>query len=234
MLAALTSLALSSCSGAESPAPADPTASAVSAESSSSGGDASPSASPTQKPYLPVPEGVSLTPQGSLLGVGDTATVAYRPRQGKVGVLDLRVTSLVRTTFEESFQNWKLDDKTMQQTPYFVEVKVKNRGNSDLGGRPVPLYLLDGADTLVESSTFDGDFTPCPSTPLPKKFAKGATDKVCLVFLAPRGEKLAGVSFRPDQAFTAITWNGKVEAIGGAGRSGKKPDAAKSGGKNSN
>ena len=40
-------------------------------------------------PTLPVPAGVELSPQGSQLQVGDTATVAWELRQGVVGVVDI-------------------------------------------------------------------------------------------------------------------------------------------------
>ena len=43
-------------------------------------GPRAPWAGPT--PYLPVPDGVVLTDQGSELGLGETAIVAWRPGQG--------------------------------------------------------------------------------------------------------------------------------------------------------
>ena len=216
---------LAACSGG-SEEPSEAASSGDAAEGASEGasaseeGSAESSAAPTAEPYLPVPEGVELTPQGSLLGVGDEATVAYEPRQDQVGVLGVTVRELRETTFEESFEGWQLDARTRSSTPYFVEVAVTNEGRTDLGGRPVPLYLLDDANTLVESSTFEGDFEPCPSAPLPEKFKKGDTARGCLVFLAPEGQELAGVSFRPDQDFDAITWAGDVQQPAGSGQEG--------------
>ncbi|WP_160006628.1 hypothetical protein [Nocardioides sp. AX2bis] len=206
--------ALAGCSGgSEEAADAAPSEdSSASSEESSEATDA-----PSAEPYLPVPDGVELTPQGSLLGVGDEAVVAYEPRQDRVGVLGITVRELRETTFEESFEGWQLDDRTRASTPYFVDVSVTNEGRTDLGGRPVPLYLLDDANTLIEASTFAGDFEPCPSAPLPKTFAKGDTTRGCLVFLAPEGQELAGVSFRPDQDFDAITWAGDVQQPAGSG-----------------
>lgn len=211
-------IGLSACSGgSEATTDAAPSEAAP----SSAGETTEATGAPTAEPYLPVPEGVELTPQGSLLGVGDRATVAYEPRQDQVGVLDLTVRGLRETTFEESFEGWQLDARTRSQTPYFVDVTVSNEGRADLGGRPVPLYLLDDASTLIEASTFEGEFDPCPSAPLPEQFRGGDTARGCLVFLAPEGQELAGVSFRPDQDFDAITWAGDVQQPDGAGRGGR-------------
>src|SRR5690349_7268992 len=59
---------------------------------SGGGGGGTTSAGPT--PYLPVPEGVTLTDPGSELGVGESAVVAWRPKAGEVGVLRLTVRQL--------------------------------------------------------------------------------------------------------------------------------------------
>ena len=96
---------------------------------------------------------VMLTAQGSELSVGQAATVAYEPRQGTVGALQIKVTRLREASFDE-FVGWKLDKKIKQTTPYFVDAKVTNVGDTDLGGRPVPLYIVDGQNRLIEASIF--------------------------------------------------------------------------------
>lgn len=173
-----------------------------------------PTAGAEEEPYLPVPEGVELTPQGSALEVGETATVAYQPNQKDVGVLDITVTDLRKTSFKESFQGWKLDKTVKKSQPYFVRAKVENVGEDDLGGKRVPLYLVDGENTLVESSSFVSTFKPCPSKALPKKFGPGKKVTTCLVFLAPSKGDLEAISFRPAQEFNPITWTGEVLKIG--------------------
>ena len=55
-------------------------------------------------------DGVELTEQGESLEVGETATVAYEVRQGVVGVLDITVSRLEKTSFKESFVGWDLRD----------------------------------------------------------------------------------------------------------------------------
>jgi hypothetical protein len=188
--------------------------------SGDSKGNPDPSASTSSSPtasasdYLPVPEGVTLTPQGSKLAVGDSAVVAYHLNQSAIGVLDLKVTRLERTTFKKSFVGWKLDKATLDSTPFFLHVTVKNVGDTDiLGDRRVPLYIVDGTNTLIDYSTFASKFKPCPSLPLPKKFGPGDKTKACLVYLSPDKGKLTAVSFRPEETFDPITWTGEIKTI---------------------
>lgn len=211
----LTVGALGACSGGDEESPTAEAPTEASSETSA-GDDTTidPTAGAEAAPYLPVPEGVELTAQGTALEIGDSAAVAYQPDQKTVGVLDLTVTDLRKTTFQESFQGWKIDKVVKKTQPYFVRAKVKNIGDKDLGGRRVPLYLVDGENSLVKSSTFLSTFKPCPSQALPKKFAPGDKLTTCLVFLAPAKGSLEAISFRPAQEFNPITWTGEVLKIG--------------------
>jgi hypothetical protein len=178
---------------------------------SSSDGQESESPSGSATDDLLVPEGVELTPEGTELSVGDVATVGYEPRQGVVGVLDIKVTRLEKTTFEESFAGWDLDAETKESNPYFVRATVTNRGETDLGERPVPLYIVDGNDTLVEATSFSSTFKPCSPGSFPKKFGPAAAAKVCLVYLSPKKGDLTAVSFRPTPEDLPITWTGELK-----------------------
>ena len=173
------------------------------------------SASESAEPYLDVPEGVELTPQGSTLDVGDTATVAYEPRQGTIGALDIEVTSLEKASFD-LFVGWELSKQTRRTAPYFVRADVTNVGDTDLGGRPVPLYIVDGENRLIESSIFTGTFKPCEGASFPKKFRPGDEVSACMVYLAPEKGELTAVSFRPTQEFNPITWTGELQPAEGA------------------
>ncbi|HEX5088125.1 MAG TPA: hypothetical protein VFV89_09975 [Nocardioides sp.] len=168
-------------------------------------------ASASDTPSLPVPAGVELSPEGSQLAVGDTATVAYQLRQGVVGVLDIKVKRLEKTSFKKSFVGWDLDQTQKNSNPYFVRVTLTNRGDTDLGGKRVPLYIVDGNNTLVESTTFASAFPPCQPGVFPKKFKPGHTMRACLVFLSPKKGELTAVSFRPTQEFDPITWTGELQ-----------------------
>jgi hypothetical protein len=163
----------------------------------------------TVEPYLPVPDGVELTTQGSELGLGESATVAYEPRQDEVAALDITVTRMDKASFD-LFTGWKLDAKTKSTQPYFVHAKIRNVGATDLGDRRPPLYAVDGDNKLIESSTFASAFKPCPSANFPKSFKTGDTVNTCLVYLAPDKGELAAVSFRPTEAFDPIIWVGEI------------------------
>jgi hypothetical protein len=183
----------------------------ASASPGASGSTSESSSSDSAAPTLPVPEGVELSPQGSQLQVGETATVAYELRQDVVGVLDIRVTRLEQTSFKKSFVGWDLDDAQRKSNPYFVRVTLINRGDTDLGGKKVPLYIVDGSNTLVEATTFASSFTPCEPGVFPKTFKTGRKLKACMVFLAPKRGDLTAVSFRPTQDYDPITWTGELE-----------------------
>jgi hypothetical protein len=174
-------------------------------------GEATTTGSTSPSSSLPVPDGVELTTEGSQLSVGDKATVAYQLRQGVVGVLDIKVTRLEKTSFKKSFAGWDLDEQQKKANPYFVRATLTNRGETDLGGKPVPLYIVDGNNTLVEATPFASSFPPCQPGTFPKKFKPGHKLKACLVFLSPQHGDLTAVSFRPTQEFDPITWTGELE-----------------------
>lgn len=189
-------LALTACSGDSGGAPA-------------AGASTTPTPTSSDSPYLPVPSGVELTPPGSQLSVGDHAVVAYKPRQDQVGALDIAVTKLEKASIKD-FSAWQLSDEQKKSNPYYVRATVKNVGDTDLGGRPVPLYVVNEQNVLLESTPFASSFQPCPSTPFPDKFGPGDVEKACLVYLAPNHGDLVSVSFRPEETFNPITWTGDV------------------------
>jgi len=180
--------------------------------------DPAPSASggtdETEGPYLPVPKGVELTEPGSDLDVGEPAVIAWQPRQNLVGVLDIEISRLEKTSFAASFEGWDVRaEQEKNVTPYFVHATVSNRGATNLSERLVPLYAIDSGDTLVEPTKFTEAFEPCPGGTLPTGFFIDDTADVCLVYLIGEGLELSGVTFRPTEDFDAITWSGEIHNI---------------------
>ena len=179
--------------------------------------------------YLEVPAGVELTEQGSQLAVGDHAVVAYEPRQGQVGALDIQVRKLEQAAIDD-LSAWQLSDAQKKSTPYYVDTVIENVGDSDLGGREIPLYVVNEKNILLEATPFASSFKPCPSTPFPKKFKPGDSGRFCLVYLAPDKGELVAVSFRPVETFNPITWTGEVEKPAPPkkqGKGGKSGDSKK-------
>lgn len=199
-LAVVAGLVLGGCSGGGDPG---------GEESPSSSNDATASESPTAD--VSVPEGVEVTAQGSDLDFGDSAVVAFEPDQTRSTLLGLTVTSARKGRLED-FKGFILDDPYKRKANYYyVEVSVENVGEGDVGGAPVPLWGVNGENTLLPAVNFTTEFKQCASTPLPKKFEPGDSVDTCLVYLSPDGGSLEAVSFRPDQAFDPIEWTGEIE-----------------------
>jgi hypothetical protein len=207
-LAVVVALAVAGCGGgSDSSEPAD------SGSGTSSSGTSGTTGSPGTAQTGTV-EGVRLTPPGTRLKVGETARVSWQPDQKTTAVVALTVTGLLKVPIS-TFSAWRLPTDTKRSTPYFVQVSVRNLGRSDLSGVHVPLYLLDKRGSLLEASTFEATFTPCPSRPLPAKFRKGAEADACLVYFAPDHGELVAVSFRPSEDFAQILWEGAVVTSSG-------------------
>lgn len=193
------------CSGADEADPAPAPAPA------SEKGSPSPSASPTAD--VRVPEGVELTRPGSDLRFGESAVVVAEPDRGPSTVLELRVVGARRAPLSD-FSDFRLDEAyTKRASYYYVEATIENVGEAGLGGAPVPLWGVDGDNTLLPPVTFTTDFPRCPSVALPDPFVPGDSVRSCLVYLAPNRGVLESLSFRPDQAFDPIEWTGRVDPV---------------------
>ena len=96
-------------------------------------------------------------------------------------------------------KDWQLDAAGRSSALYYVTVTVANVGDLDLSGRRIPLYVLDGAGALVESSSFKTDFDPCPSPALPEGFVTGEKITACQAYLVPKRGDLKAVAFRADR-----------------------------------
>lgn len=197
---AATALVLAGCSSDAS------TKDAAGDSSASASASSSPSASST----VAVPDGTSVTDQGSKLSYGETGTVIFEPSQGRGTVLQLTVKSVKQGSLGD-FKGFILDDSYKQKASYYyATVSVKNVGEGDVGGVGVPLWGVNAANTLLPAVNFTTSFKACPTKPLPKSFPKGATLSTCLVYLSPDKGKLVSVSYRPSQEFNPITWTGDI------------------------
>lgn len=174
--------------------------------------DAKPKADPSATEptvTIEVPDGVTLTDAGTTLAFTEPAVVAFEPNPQRGTVLSLSVNS-VKTARLADFAAYDLDDRTKKSRPYYVRVTVKNLGAGDLSRMAVPLYAVDQTNTLVQQSTFNTGFAKCPSLPLPDGFTAGKSTTGCLVYFLPNAGTLTKMSYRPLQAFPAITWEGAV------------------------
>lgn len=195
VLATTAALTLSSCEGGtEEPAATLTPATRV---------------SPSPSSTVTVPETTELTEVGADLAFTEAATVIFEPNQKRGSVLRLTVDGAKQAKIQD-FSGFVLDDARRKSTPYYVDVTVQNVGDGDVGGAAVPLWGVDGTNTLLPPVTFTTTFPRCPSEPLPKKFAPRAKFSTCLVYLAPDKGVMEAVSFRPNQQFQPITWTGEI------------------------
>ncbi len=164
--------------------------------------------------YLPMPTGATLTEPGTDLGLTETATVAWEPRQGAVVALDLTVERIDETSFKESFEGWVVTKEMKGQTPYFVHATATNVGDEPVGALLVPLYALAGGSSLYEPLDFrDETFEPCPGGTLPKKLQPDKTAELCFVYLLPELEPFMSAAFDPVGDLAPVTWTGEITEI---------------------
>lgn len=192
-----------------------------------SGSSPSASGSPSPSTTVSIPPNQQLTGQGTNLSFGDSATVVFEATKQAGTVLKLTVTGARQGALAD-FRAFTLDDPYKRQANYYyVNVTVENVGDGDVGGVPVPLWGVNGDNTLLPAVNFTTSFTKCPSKPLPAKFGPGAKLNTCLVYLSPNKGSLDAVSYRPSQEFNPIQWTGTVQSP--APTPSKKPKKSKKG-----
>lgn len=171
--------------------------------------------------YLPVPDGVRLTEPGTMRGLGAEATVAWRPRQDTVVALDLTVSEINQTSYEESFEGWVISRQMKGQVPYFVHAKATNVGATDVSTLLVPLYGLSSSTSMYEPLDFRREvFEPCPGGYLPDRLRPGKSADLCFVYLLPVDQQLDAAAFDLVGELAPITWTGEITPI-------EKPDKKK-------
>ncbi|MDN5893370.1 MAG: hypothetical protein L0H93_05040 [Nocardioides sp.] len=169
--------------------------------------------------------------EDSVLEFGELASVTWKPKESLEGTVDLTVQKATLGSIKD-FAGFKLDAAMKKSTPYYVQVKVKNTGDTDLGGVDLPIFLDNGSDVLFPPARITSSFTPCPSRPLPEKFVGGKTAKLCLVFIANEGTKLESIAVRADEEGATIDWAGKVTDPNAKGAGKPKGKKGKKGKKN--
>lgn len=165
-----------------------------------------------------VPEGLTLTPAGEKLALGEPALIAYQANENRHSVLEVKVNKIKKGKIRD-FSSFELDDNTRNSTPYYVNVKVKNVGVGNLGKAPIPLWAVDGNNMLIQASSFTVDFPTCASRPLPKNFPPEKTFSTCLAYLVPDKGSVTAVAYRPTQEYASITWEAPTKGA-------EKPDGS--------
>lgn len=163
----------------------------------------------SESPSSAIPEGVDLTAEGTTLDFGESAALSWTPTTSVTGVVEMSVESVTEQR-ASAFRGWMRDDSVRTARPYFVEVKVANSGESDLGGQQVPVFVRDDQGRLASPWTLGGDYPACQSGPLPEPFEPGDEADLCLVYLVPDGGTAVDLAFAPSPDFDPITWQGDI------------------------
>jgi hypothetical protein len=178
---------------------------ALVAACSSSSPDKKSTAVPVPKGF-DVPAGVTLTKGGTRLTEGKPASVIYQVGDKAASAVTVTVDAVRKGSIKRDFTFFSLDAATKASTPFYVDVAVKNEGPAGLGGAALPIFAHDSSNTNLPANDIVGSFKPCRNSTLPKSFLPGATAKLCLVYLVPKGKALQSVDLQTGSTKDAITW----------------------------
>lgn len=153
-----------------------------------------------------VPKGVTLTKGGTTLTEDKPASVVYQVGDKAASAITVTVSSVRKGSIKRDFTFFSLDAETKASTPFYVDVTVKNEGPAGLGGAALPIFAHDSSNTNLPANDIVGTFPPCQNSTLPKSFLPGATAKLCMVYLVPKGKALQSVDLQTGSTKDAITW----------------------------
>ncbi len=136
--------------------------------------------------------GNGITPPGTKLSVGQTATVPFQSPSGSPSApapykLQVTVESITKGSLSD-FKGIQLDATEKASTPYYVRFKITNVGSGDVGSNAeAAISGVDNTGQDATSVTFIGSFPPCNDTDAPKPFTHGKTWSTCQVYMVPGG-----------------------------------------------
>ncbi len=132
---------------------------------------------------------------GDELALGQRTLVTWRAGKTRQSQVSLRVTKVERGKIAD-LRQFPLTDPAKASSVYYVWVGVTNTGSGDLGGAQLTLYGKVSDRLVVPPVTLNSPFERCSNPPLPKRFTRTATARVCLVLLAPHHGRISQVQWR--------------------------------------
>ncbi|HEY7043187.1 MAG TPA: hypothetical protein VH419_05915 [Nocardioidaceae bacterium] len=145
------------------------------------------------------------TVAGTTLQVGQPAVVNFAAGKKHTSKVRLTVTKVEQGRVKD-FERFKLNDSARRSTIYYVSTRVKNLGPDALSGKTVTLYGKVSDTTVVPPVVLESTFPACDYQPLPPKFEKDDSTRVCMVFMAPRHGTMSEVQWRPAGSSEPISW----------------------------
>jgi hypothetical protein len=139
-----------------------------------------------------------LTPPGAQLGFGKLAKVAWVPLSPGASqrpvTLDVSVESIEKGS-RADLENVLVNPDQKRSTPYYVKVRVTDRGPTGPGPDDPDLMFraIDDRGQTQSSVTFLGTFSRCDDRQPPRPFSSGKSYESCLTYLMPAGASIAAV-----------------------------------------
>lgn len=143
------------------------------------------------------PSDRNVTPSGSTLKVGKTATVNYetKPLSQESTKLAVTVASVEKGTIAD-LEDFDLDAQTRVGVPFYVTVQFHNVGSKTMKPSGI-LGLVAAHNATGEAFTrlhLIGGHDQCDGAE-PEKLAVGASYTECAVYIAPAGQSVSEVVF---------------------------------------
>ncbi|MFF5988552.1 hypothetical protein [Prauserella flavalba] len=201
-VAATLGLTLAACGGEE-----DTTGDAAAqTPSSSSSEQSAPSETASSSPAADDAASAEVTPPGTELSVGETATVPFTYGTEKSGTIAITVTAIEQG---DPADLAAFGERANGLVPYFIRIKVENVGGTDLSYSSVSLRAL-GEDGRGTGVVITGDVEgKCESTSADDTFsAAGATFESCTLQAAQEGVAVTGAEFGDSEEYSdnPIVW----------------------------
>ena len=152
---------------------------------------------------------MTLTAPGTELAFGETATAdtpptvaRHHPRAHREGRHQGTLTTLKGFDLDTPYKK--------NANYYFVNVKVENVGEGDLGGRDVPLSGVNEEEQAAARGRLHSPLSSAARASGCRRSSAREKFTTCLVFLSPDHGDLTAVSYRNTETSVPITWSGEI------------------------
>lgn len=169
-------------------------------------------ASSSASEEAPPPGEEGLTPTGTTLAVGETATVMYETKSLSEEGTKLAVTAVsVKAGSIDDLADFDLDAQSKVSDPFYVAMSFQNVGPLPMepGGIFGLITAHNTAGDELNRLSLIGEFAPCDGADVPETLAVGASYTDCGVYIAPAGQDISKVMlgyYFGDGDRTEITW----------------------------
>jgi hypothetical protein len=150
-----------------------------------------------------------LTPPGTQLDVGRSATVAwippgsFEPTEAQTGIeLEVAVEAIEEGSTQD-LANLELEPSEQGAVPFYVHLKVTAPTGQAAPAEEDPAISFEAIDDRGQeqaSVTFLGSFPPCEEVSVPHPLDRGATYETCLTYLMRGGGSIQKVEWNSGPA----------------------------------